>query len=145
MKKMMMSLMAVVIGVSTVNADNKRGISTSELPQAAQTFLAKNFKGEKIAMTTTERDWLSKEYNVTFVNGTKIEFDSNGNWESIDCKHGYVPEGALPAPIVKYLNETFPGSKVVEIDVDSRDYEVELSNGTELKFDKKFNVFKIKK
>ncbi len=145
MKKMMMSLLAVVIGMSTANADNKRAISTCQLPQTAQTFLTKHFKGDKIAMTTTERDWLSKEYNVVFVNGTKIEFDSNGNWENIDCKQGYVPEDAIPAPIAKYLNETFPGSRVVEIDVDSRDYEVELSNGMELKFDKNFNVFKIKK
>ncbi len=140
-----MSLMAAVIGMNTVNADNERGISVNQLPQSAQTFLTNHFKGAKVAMTTTERDWLSKEYNVLLANGTKIEFDGNGNWENIDCKQGFVPQSAIPAPIAKYLNDMFPGTKVVEIDVDRNDYEVELSNGTDIKFDKQFNVFKIKK
>ena len=44
-----------------------------------------------------------------------------------------------------YLNENFPGTKVTEIDLDNRGYDVDLSNGMEIKFDKNFLVYKIKK
>ncbi len=140
MKKIMMSLMAVIMGLNTVSADNEKGISVSQLPKTAQTFLTKHFKNAKIAMVTSELDWMGKEYNVIFADGSKIEFDKSGNWENIDCGRNSVPEAVIPASIAKYVKDTFTGSKIVEIDVDKRDYEVELSNGAEIVFDKKFNV-----
>ena len=147
MKKIMMTLIAVTVSFSTLSADNDRPVQTSQLPQLAQTFLNKHFKDSKIAMVTSERDWLimDQEYNVVFANGDKIEFDSKGNWENIECKHTFIPQGAIPAAITKYLNENFPGTKVTEIDLDNRGYDVDLSNGMEIKFDKNFLVYKIKK
>lgn len=145
MKKMLITLTAVIASFTIVLADNDRPVQISQLPQQAQTFLGNHFKNGKIAMVTTERDWLVQEYNVIFANGDKIEFDNKGNWENIKCKHSYVPQSAVPAAISKYLNETFPGSKVKEIELDKKGYEVELSNGMEIKFDKNFLAYKIKK
>ena len=145
MKKTLITLFVALVSFTTALADNDRAIQFNQLPQAAQTFLNSHFKNAKIAMVTTERDWLSQEYNVVFVNGDKIEFDSKGNWENIECKHSTVPKGAIPTAISKYLDETFPGSQVKEIDLDKRGYDVELTNGMDIKFDKNFLVYKIKK
>jgi hypothetical protein len=145
MKKTLITLYVALVSFTTALADNDRAIQFNQLPQAAQTFLNSHFKNAKIAMVTTERDWLSQEYNVVFVNGDKIEFDSKGNWENIECKRTFIPQGAIPAAITKYLNENFPGTKVTEIDLDNRGYDVDLSNGMEIKFDKNFLVYKIKK
>ena len=78
MKKILITLSAVIVSLTTALADNDRPVQLNQLPQQAQTFLNSHFKGGKIAMVTTERDWLSKEYNVIFANGDKIEFDSEG-------------------------------------------------------------------
>lgn len=145
MKKTLITMSVILASVTTVLADNDRPVQISQLPQQAQTFLNSHFKGGKIAMVTAEREWLGQEYKVVFVNGDKIEFDSKGNWENIECKHSTVPKGAVPTAISKYLDETFPGSQVKEIDLDKRGYDVELTNGMDIKFDKNFLVYKIKK
>lgn len=101
MKKTLITLFVALVSFTTALADNDRAIQFNQLPQAAQTFLNSHFKNAKIAMVTTERDWLSQEYNVVFVNGDKIEFDSKGNWENIECKRTFIPQGAIPAAITK--------------------------------------------
>lgn len=136
MKKIMMTLAVAFLGIITVSADNDQPINTNQLPAQAKMFLDKNFKGKKIAATTTERDWFSKEYNVIFADGSKIEFDSEGNWENIDCNRSSVPESALPAAIASYLKANYAGIKVKEIDLDFRGYDVDLENGLEIKFNK---------
>ncbi|MEE0689767.1 MAG: PepSY-like domain-containing protein, partial [Bacteroidaceae bacterium] len=117
----------------------------SQLPQLAQTFLNKHFKDSKIAMVTSERDWmiLDKEYNVIFANGDKIEFDSKGNWENIECRHASVPQHIVPTAITQHISQAFPGTSIKEIDHDRRGYDVELSNGVEVKFDNNFKAYKI--
>lgn len=37
----------------------------------------------------------------------------------------------------------FPGEKITKIEKDSREYEVELTNDVDLKFDRKFNIREI--
>ena len=142
MKKTLITLFVALVSFTTALADNDRAIQFNQLPQAAQTFLNSHFKNAKIAMVTAEREWLGQEYKVVFVNGDKIEFDSKGNWENIECKHSTVPKGAVPTAISKYLDETFPGSQVKEIDLDKRGYDVELTNGMDIKFDKNFKIKK---
>ena len=55
----------------------------------------------------------------------------------MDCKQGEVPAYFIPTNIKKQVNDMFPGEKITKIDRDSREYEVELSNDVDLKFDKK--------
>ena len=114
MKKIMMTLIAVTVSFSTLMADNDRPVQTSQLPQLAQTFLNKHFKDSKIAMVTSERDWmiLDKEYNVIFANGDKIEFDSKGNWENIECRHASVPQHIVPTAITQHISQAFPGTSI---------------------------------
>ena len=78
-----------------------------------------------------------------FTNGNKVEFDKKGNWEEVDCKHSSVPVPIIPAAIQKYVTTHYPDAKVLKIERDKKDYEVKLSNRTELKFDLKFNLIDI--
>ena len=80
---------------------------------------------------------------VFTANGNKVEFDKKGNWEEVDCKHTSVPVAIIPAAIQKYVTTNYPDAKVLKIERDKKDYEVKLSNRTELKFDLKFNLIDI--
>ena len=84
------------------------------------------------------------EYEVRLSDGTEIEFTRKGEWKNIDCKHSNiytsVPAELIPVEITNYVKASFPNENIIKIDKDRRDWEIELSNRLEIKFDKKFRV-----
>ena len=143
MKKLIFALICLFSIQSVVLADNDKPISVSELPKAAQVIIKNYFSKEKVSFAKVDADWLGKDYDVIFANGNKIEFDKNGNWKDIDCKYSQVPPALIPAEIVKYISASYPNEKILKIDRDSHDYEVQLSSGLEIKFNMKFQVIDI--
>jgi len=124
-------------------ADNDKPIKVEQMPQRAQQFIKKHFSGSSIALAKMESDFLSKSYDVIFTNGNKAEFDKKGEWKEIDCKYSQVPSAIIPAAIQNYVKKQYPNTKILKIEKDNRSYEVKLSNGWEVKFDKNFNVIDI--
>ena len=144
MKKIITIALAVFsLSILTANADNDRLTTKENLPQKAQKFININFKDSKITYVKDERDFLERTYEVLFTNGTKVEFDRNGEWKEVDCRKSSVPIAIPPAQILKYVNDNYPDVKVIQIERDRIDYEVKLSNRLELTFDKKFNIIDI--
>ena len=144
MKKIIIIALAVFsLGILTANADNDRLIVKESLPKKAQLFIDSNFKNSKITYVKDERDFLERSYEVLFADGTKVEFDRNGEWKEVDCRRSSVPTAIVPAKILNYVNNSYPGVKVIQIERDRIDYEVKLSNNLELTFNKKFNIIDI--
>lgn len=143
MKKLATLLLCLVALCTTACADNEKPIQVSQLPATAQQFIQQHFAGNKVALAKVDNELLSKNYEVIFSNGDKIDFDSKGNWEEIDCKFSSVPTAAIPAPILKYIQENYPGETVKKIEKDRKEYELKLSNRVELTFDTKFNLIDI--
>ena len=76
-----------------------------------------------------------------FVNGDKIEFDKKGDWKEMrSARGGVVPASAVPAAINTRVTRDYPGIYIVEIERDKNEYEVKLSNGRDLTFDKRFRL-----
>lgn len=131
--------LAAVVFVSTAcsKADDEI-ISKSALPQNAQKVLDTYFSGEKISRVVRDSSSSGRvEYEVDFVSGRDIEFNSKGAWESIDCKGSKVPAGLVPQAIRNYVANNAPGLYIVTIDRDRQGYEIELNNGVEMVFDSK--------
>ena len=147
-KKAIGSLVMVVasvlaLGILSATADNHKTIPTTQLPASSQQFIKTYFPKEKVSLVMEERDFLETSYNVVLSNGAKIEFHKNGEWKEVDCRHGAVPSAIVPAQIASKVMDLYPDAAIVEIDKDSRDYEVKLSNGWELTFDLQFTLVKI--
>lgn len=121
-------------------ADDDKPVRLEQMPQQAQNFIKKHFSGCTIALAKMESDFLSRSYDIIFTNGNKAEFDKSGAWKEVDCKYTEVPAAIIPSAIRDYVKKHYPDAKVLKIEKDNRDYEVKLSNGWELKFDKRFNV-----
>lgn len=135
--------MAMVLGFS-VSAQKTATETTLDLPQTAKTFINKNFGKNKISHSTKETTMgMIKEYKVYLNDGTKVEFDGNGEWEEIDGNHNAVPNKAIPNKILNYVNKSFPGTKVVKIEKDRKGYDVELSNGLDLEFNAQADFLRI--
>jgi hypothetical protein len=84
-----------------------------------------------------EIEYFSKTYKVILADGMKLEFDRKGEWTTVDAKFHSVPSELVPQPILDYVREYYPGVKIVSIEKKKREYEIDLSNSLELKFDNK--------
>ena len=93
MKKIIFTLLLVVLGFGAANAD-KYTLDRSALPEEAQQMLKEHFPKAKVSMIKVDRHLLKKtDYDVKLVNGTKIEFNKAGKWTSVDCKKREVQIG----------------------------------------------------
>lgn len=143
MKKLALLFVCIFAFQLTVLADDDKPITFEQLPQTAQQFIGKHFAGKTISLAKMENGILEKSYDVIFTNGDKLEFDRKGQWTDIDCKYNEVPASAVPQQIADYVAVKHKDVKILKIEREKGRYDVDLSNGWELTFDKKFNVVDI--
>ena len=125
------------------NAGNDKPISVNTLPAKALTLVRQDFNTEKVRLATSETGVISRSYDVVLQNGTKLEFDKKGNLTEIDCKQGIVPVELIPQAITNYLKDNYAGQSVKKIEINKNEYEVELTNGLDLTFNKHFQLIDI--
>ena len=143
MRILMIAICCMMSFNIVANAGNDKPINVNELPAKAQTLLTKHFKGQKVMLATIESGVVSRSYDVVLRNGTKLEFDKKGNLTEIDCKQGIVPSQLIPQPIKNYLKENYPAQAVKKIEMNKKEYEVELTNRIDLTFNKHFQLIDI--
>lgn len=137
MKKLLFSIIAILGFVGFAKADDTYAHDASVLPKAAQTTIANNFKA-KVSVVKIDKDFgRISEYETILTDGTEISFDRDGNWENVEVNNMHsVPAGFIPKEIRAYVNSNHKGMRIVGIDKERSGYDVELSNGIEMKFDK---------
>ncbi len=134
--------MGLVVWAASWAAGDKL-IRFEELPEAARATVNRYFDADQVASVKQEYEWLGSVYEVKFYDGTEIDFLGNGEWKEIDCTPRALPAGLVPSGIARLIEKRFPERKVVKIERDRRDWEVELDDGTDLKFDLQFNLIDI--
>ncbi|MEG0948317.1 MAG: PepSY-like domain-containing protein [Bacteroidales bacterium] len=140
-QKMMILFAAIFMLHGVAKAEDSKLIQFEQLPVAAQTFVKANFENVSISYVMQDEEGLfGKEYDVIFTDGNKIGFDRKGNWKQINFKTGFIPAKMIPAQIQSFLEEKHSGKKVVELERDSKEYEVKFSDGVELHFNKQFKL-----
>ena len=87
----------------------------------------------------------ANEIDVKLTDGTDIDFYLNFDWQSIDCEHatvyGIVPTELVPEQITAYVTANFPNNHIDQIEKKNNgNWEIELNNDHEIKFDSNFNV-----
>lgn len=145
MKKTFLTLFLMTTMFGAAYADGReKPTSVGKLPQAAQEFLSAHFKDLTVAYAVEEQKYTGKEYEVVYTDRTEIEFRSDGQWESVGRKYSPVPASIVPQPIQTFVSgSNYPGQFIRQIDRNAYTWEVELSNGLEIKFDNQFNVIDI--
>ena len=137
MKKLFLLLIVSIVGMMPILADNDKIITREELPEKAQVFLTQHFEGIEVLYAKADCDMgIVTSYDVVLEGGVKIEFNRSGEWTSVDCEKGQVPNGVLPRGVLDYVSKRFAEAYVVEIEKGLRGYEVKLSNDIDLEFDK---------
>ena len=139
----MIAIYCMVSCNMVANADNDKPISVNALPTKAQTLLNNHFNGQKVMLATIESGVISRSYDVVLKNGTKLEFDKKGNLTEIDCKQETVPAQLIPQAIKQYVKDNYAGQSVKKFEIKRNEYEIELSNGLDLTFNKHFQLIDI--
>ena len=130
-------MFVAMLAVVPMMADNDKIITREELPEQAQMFLTKHFENADVLYAKAERDMgVVTSYDVVLEGNVKVEFNRSGDWTSVDCERGQVPDSVLPQSILDYVKNRFSKAYVVEIERDRMGYEVKLSNDLDLDFDK---------
>ena len=110
-----------------------------ELPDAAKTLVKKYFHDIEVVSATMEKG-VAPSYEVRLADGTKIDFDTRGEWTDVERPGGVVPDGLIPQPILKFVAANYPGRHVRGVERDGRNHEITLDNGLELKFNRRFRL-----
>lgn len=146
MKKITLTLFSIIASVVTLFAASQpttmedRAISFNELPAKAQSFINTYFANEEISHIILDRDVISVDYNVALLSGTKLEFDSKGEWKEVDTRNDAVPEALIPNAIAEYVKSKYPNRKITEISRNHTYTEVTLNGGLELTFNKSYKL-----
>lgn len=134
MKKFLVTMLLMVVASVSATIFAGTPIKQSELPKAAQSFITKYFPKDQVRKVEKDNGSRGMEYEVDFTSGAEVDFASDGNWKEVKAARGTsVPSAIVPAAIAKYVATNFKGQTIVEISRKRGGYEVELSNGSELK------------
>lgn len=137
MKRLFLIIAAVAVSWACT-ADN-RPVNLDQLPSAAKLFIEANYPGEKVSYAYADDDLVRPDYTVRLSNGVEIQFEHDGSLEKISARAG-VPAGVVPVQITDYVKAYYPDAVIIEYEVGRKEYDVNLSNGLELKFNSKFHL-----
>ncbi|MFI3285330.1 MAG: PepSY-like domain-containing protein [Rikenellaceae bacterium] len=137
MKRLFINLLitlATALALISCEKETETVIDFSALPSAAQTTITTHFDKDQIMLIIYDKELFDKEYSVTFFDGTVIQFEKSGNWESVESNITGIPTTILPANIAEYLATYYTDQKVLEIEKDENGYDIRLDNTIELEF-----------
>ncbi len=138
MKKVFFMLLCALLLSQWSYADKKiYTTDTLQLPEKARRFIAEHFPGVDVSHIKIEKEfWEGKQYDVILTNGFDLDFDSKGEWKEVDGHRSVVPVSVVPVKIAEYVNKNFPQRQIISIDRDKSKYEVKLTDGKEVEFDR---------
>ena len=139
MKKLALFLVTLLTLTFSAKADHDQIVAFDQLPQAAQALLKQHFASKVPLVITVDRD----DYTIVYESGEKVEFDKQGNWKEINCRTSQVPAELIPEQIKAHVRTTFAGATIVSLDRDRRGYDIKLSNGLDVEYNRAFQVVEI--
>lgn len=140
--KRILTILAVSMAFAMTAKADDRPVTFEQLPAVAQAFISQYYPEDAVSYATRDDDFVRPEYTVVLVSGVKIQFENNGSLEKISAKRG-VPSTLVPIQVKDYVDRHYRDVTIWEYEVGRRTYEVKLSNGMELKFNRNFALIGI--
>ena len=105
-----------------------------KIPAKAKAFISQTFPESNIVLVEMDRDDEGMEYCVWLNDGTKVEFDLQGDWKRVGRNKTGVPTKLIPPAILHYLKKNYPQEVVTKLSKKPYGYKTELSNDMDLRF-----------
>lgn len=137
MKKFITFALVAILAIGSACAKDRVTRDINQLPAPARALVQKYFSSSPVShIKIDSKTFGGADYDVILNNGIEIEFDKNGAWKEIDCGGYTVPAQLILQPIRTYIAKNYKGKKIVKIEIETNKYELRLSDGTELEFDR---------
>ena len=137
MKKLFLLLFILPVTWSVSQAMNDEPAAMNRtLPDKAVQFIEKHFPNDDILQISTEYARQGESYEVKLENGFELTFDKQGHWVEVDGEMQSVPHAIIPGKIADYIHKHYAGERIVSIENEDQHYEVRLSGGQELTFER---------
>ena len=108
--------------------------ATQALPGAITAFLKQHFPNATVVGVEPDHDHGGLEYDVYLNDGTKVDFDTNNQWDQVESMKG-VPAYFIPKGIANYVRSNYQNMTITKVNKEYNIYEIELANGLDLNFD----------
>lgn len=106
-----------------------------KIPPRSKAFINQHFPHSSVVLVEIDDDDDDgKEYSVLLNDGTKVEFDMQGNWKRIGRNKTGVPSSLIPPAISQYLKIHFPEDVVTKLSKKPYGFKIELSNDMDVRF-----------
>ncbi len=118
-------------------------IAVSEVPQQVLSHAAATFPTATL-LSAGKNTHLGFELKLN--NKWDLYYNAQGEFvfkNNDDDSDQAIPISSLPQTIVDYINANFPGRTIVWAEIDDDEYEVYLSDGTEVNFDRRGRFLEI--
>lgn len=143
MKKLMLLFLLASVCTCNLVAGGNRFVKRDELPKDAQSFLTSYFSDSMIK--TVLKESKSNDFEVVTYDGMAIDFDEHGTWKEVDCNDRRVPLSIVPSKMLNTIAKAYgPDAKVICIQRTKKGYQVELSNGVEIGFNRRCKIIPLK-
>lgn len=110
--------------------------NTQAVPEAVYAFVKQYFPSATIAGVEIDSEHGGMEYDIYLSDGTEVDFDANNQWDKVDCHTKAVPAALVPQAIATHVKNNYQNMAITKINKEYHGYEIELSNGLDLNFDK---------
>ncbi|WP_407535350.1 PepSY-like domain-containing protein [Elizabethkingia miricola] len=144
MKKVFLTLLSVFTLSTAFISCNDGGdvaietqeVKSTDLPAKAQTLIRTSYADVQVKEVRRADLGDNKfSYAVELADGSRLDFDTNGDWVTIDSRVKAVPAAAVPANISSYVKTNYPSKDILYINKNVKGYFVKLTTNIKLSFD----------
>lgn len=144
MKKVFLTLLSVFTLSTAFISCNDGGdvaietqeVKSTDLPAKAQALIRTSYADVQVKEVRRADLGDNKfSYAVELADDSRLDFDTNGDWVTIDSKVKAVPAAAVPANISSYVKTNYPSKDIMYINKNVKGYFVKLTTNIKLSFD----------
>lgn len=116
-------------------------ITAGQLPKTVTELIDEAFPDDSIKSIKIEKRASLVQYEVRLTGKVKLQFSKDGKFTQCECSgKRAVPQVLVPGRITEYVEKNYKGHKVMNLEHDSKLWEVVLDNGVELDFNESFRL-----
>lgn len=111
----------------------------TKIPARSKAFIDQFFPESSVVIVEMEEDGDGlEEYEVWLNDGTKIDFDLQGEWKVVARKKTGVPLSLIPQQIKYFVKTKYPNNVITKFSRKDYGYKLELSDDMDLRFNKQY-------
>ncbi len=116
-------------------------ITAGQLPKTAIELIDEAFPDDSIKSVKIEKRASLVQYEVRLTGKVKLQFSKDGKFTQCECTgKRAIPSVLVPDRIAEYVEKGFKDHRIMNLEHDSKLWEVVLDNGVELDFNESFRL-----